>query len=130
MHATPVQHRNMQVCYFVNSGSEANDLALLMARVYSGNMDVVALRNAYHGVSLGTMPTCGHNTWRHDIGTAHILHALNPDPYRGPFGQDSTAYARDLEDLVRCEHADCGWNLPLHACLRPHALQGAVRAPG
>ena len=72
-----------QVCYFVNSGSEANDLALLMARVYSGNKDVVTLRNGYHGVSLGTMGACGHATWRHDLGTAGFLHAVNPDPYRG-----------------------------------------------
>ncbi|MGH8101517.1 MAG: aminotransferase class III-fold pyridoxal phosphate-dependent enzyme, partial [Chthoniobacterales bacterium] len=38
---------NLTVCYFVNSGSEANDLALLMARAYTGNYDVIALRNAY-----------------------------------------------------------------------------------
>ena len=40
---------DLKVCYFVNSGSEANDLALLMARLYTGNYDVIALRNAYHG---------------------------------------------------------------------------------
>ncbi len=40
---------DLKVCYFVNSGSEANDLALLMARAYTGNYDVIALRNAYHG---------------------------------------------------------------------------------
>ena len=39
----------LKVCYFVNSGSEANDLALLMARAFTGNYDVIALRNAYHG---------------------------------------------------------------------------------
>ena len=39
----------LKVCYFVNSGSEANDLALLMARAYTGNYDMIALRNAYHG---------------------------------------------------------------------------------
>ena len=37
---------DLKVCYFVNSGSEANDLALLMARAYTGNYDVIALRNA------------------------------------------------------------------------------------
>ena len=36
---------DLKVCYFVNSGSEANDLALLMARAYTGNYDVIALRN-------------------------------------------------------------------------------------
>jgi 4-aminobutyrate aminotransferase-like enzyme len=90
-----------QVCYFVNSGSEANDLALLMARLYTGNKDIVALRNAYHGVSLGTMATCGHSTWRHDLGTAGVLHAMNPDGYRGAFGSDADAYAADMEDLIR-----------------------------
>src|SRR5205085_7246683 len=34
---------DLKVCYFVNSGSEANDLALLMARAYTGNYDVIAL---------------------------------------------------------------------------------------
>src|SRR2546430_11125602 len=36
---------DLKVCYFVNSGSEANDLALLMARAYTGNYDIIALRN-------------------------------------------------------------------------------------
>lgn len=90
------------MAYFVNSGSEANDLALLMARTYSGHKDVVCLRNAYHGVSLGTMATCGHSSWRHDVGTSGVLHTLNPDPYRGAFGGDTDAYARDVEDLIRC----------------------------
>ena len=37
---------HLKVCYFVNSGSEANDLALLMARLYTGNYDMIALRNS------------------------------------------------------------------------------------
>ena len=92
----------LQVAYFVNSGSEANDLALLMARAYTGHRDVVALRNGYHGVSAGTMPACGHSTWRHDVGAAGVLHAMNPDPYRGAFGGDANAYVDDLRDLVAC----------------------------
>lgn len=35
--------------YFVNSGSEANDLAMYMARLHSGNFDLWSFRNAYHG---------------------------------------------------------------------------------
>eukprot|EP00892_Ulva_mutabilis_P002333 jgi/Ulvmu1/120/UM001_0124.1 len=92
---------NLKVAYFVNSGSEANDLALLMARTYSGHKDIVCLRNAYHGVSLGTMATCGHSSWRHDVGTSGVLHALNPDPYRGAFGADTNAYAHDVKDLIQ-----------------------------
>ena len=38
-----------QVVYFVNSGSEANDMAMMMARAYTGHSDMICLRNAYHG---------------------------------------------------------------------------------
>src|SRR5438270_10704918 len=55
---------DLKVCYFVNSGSEANDLALLMARAYTGNYDVIALRNAYHGGNALTMALTSHRTWR------------------------------------------------------------------
>ena len=53
---------DLKVCYFVNSGSEANDLALLMARAYTGNYDVVALRNAYHGGNASGMAVTAHST--------------------------------------------------------------------
>ncbi|XP_023275109.1 ethanolamine-phosphate phospho-lyase-like, partial [Seriola lalandi dorsalis] len=39
----------LSVCYFVNSGSEANDLALRLAWQYSGHKDIITLENAYHG---------------------------------------------------------------------------------
>lgn len=48
----------------MNSGSEANDLALLMARVYTGNFEAIALQNAYHGTSAATMGLTGHSTWK------------------------------------------------------------------
>ena len=38
---------DLSVVYFVNSGSEANDLAHMMASLYTGNHDIVALRNCY-----------------------------------------------------------------------------------
>ena len=41
----------LDVTYFANSGSEANELAILMAREFTGNNDVIALRNGYHGGS-------------------------------------------------------------------------------
>ncbi|XP_041971066.1 alanine--glyoxylate aminotransferase 2-like isoform X2 [Aricia agestis] len=39
----------LSVCFFVNSGSEANDLALRLARIHTKNMDVITLDHAYHG---------------------------------------------------------------------------------
>ena len=96
----------LKVCYFVNSGSEANDLALLMARLYTGNYDVLALRNAYHGGVASTMGLTSHSSWKfnypHSMG---IHHAKNADPYRGPWGHDDpdagVKYAEEIKELIR-----------------------------
>ena len=50
----------LDVTYFVNSGSEANDLAVLMARAYTGHNDVIGVRNGYHGGSPSTMALTSH----------------------------------------------------------------------
>ncbi|KAJ6733501.1 hypothetical protein OIU74_005301 [Salix koriyanagi] len=71
---------NLKVVYFVNSGSEANELAMLMARLYSG---LTAL-----------------NTWKYSIPQGEIHHVINPDPYRGIFGSDPTGYAKDVQDHI------------------------------
>jgi 4-aminobutyrate aminotransferase-like enzyme len=54
----------VQVAYFVNSGSEANDMAMMIARLYSGNYDLLTLRNGYHGTSPSTMGLLSHSTWK------------------------------------------------------------------
>jgi len=102
---------DLNVCYFVNSGSEANDLALMIARLYTGNFDVVALRNAYHGGSASTMGLTAHRTWKYNYPHSFgVHHALNPDPYRGPWGWDDPdagrKYADDIKDLI--DHATPG----------------------
>lgn len=56
-----------QVVYFVNSGSEANDMAMMMARLYTGSFDIVALRNCYHGMSPATMGLTAHSTWKYNV---------------------------------------------------------------
>jgi len=96
---------NLSVCYFVNSGSEANELALLMARLYTGNFDVIALRNAYHGGSAATMGLTAHSTWKYNYPHSFgIHHAIAPDPYRGPWGRDDPQageqYAADVKNLI------------------------------
>jgi alanine-glyoxylate transaminase/(R)-3-amino-2-methylpropionate-pyruvate transaminase len=94
------------VTYFVNSGSEANDIAVLMARAYTGNFDVVALRNAYHGGSATPMAMTAHSTWKYNVAHSFgVHHAVLPDRYRGPYGYDDAKagekYARDVLDLIR-----------------------------
>lgn len=96
---------DLKVCYFVNSGSEANDLALLMARAYTGNYDVIALRNAYHGGNALTMGLTAHRTWKFNVPHSFgVHHAIAPDPYRGLWGRDDadagTKYAADVKNLI------------------------------
>ena len=96
---------DLKVCYFVNSGSEANDLALLMARAYTGNYDVIALRNAYHGGNALTMGLTAHRTWKFNVPHSFgVHHTIAPDPYRGLWGRDDVdagkKYAADVKNLI------------------------------
>ena len=96
---------DLKVCYFVNSGSEANDLALLMARVCTGNFDVVALRNAYHGGNSAGLSVTAHSTWKFNVAHSFgVHHAVAPDPYRGLYGRDDaeagSKFASDVKQLI------------------------------
>jgi alanine-glyoxylate transaminase / (R)-3-amino-2-methylpropionate-pyruvate transaminase len=96
----------LDVTYFVNSGSEANDLAVLLARLFTGNADVVALRNGYHGGSPSAMALNGISTWKFPISqSTPIHHAVCPDPYRSPFSGSPEAIASqsagEIRDLIR-----------------------------
>jgi alanine-glyoxylate transaminase/(R)-3-amino-2-methylpropionate-pyruvate transaminase len=97
---------DLKVVYLVNSGSEANDLALLMARASTGNYDLIALRNGYHGGSQSTMGLTSHHTWKFNVPHGFgVQHAVVPDLYRGPFGADDPdagrKYAEDVQSLIR-----------------------------
>jgi alanine-glyoxylate transaminase/(R)-3-amino-2-methylpropionate-pyruvate transaminase len=96
---------DLKVCYFVNSGSEANDLALLMARAYTGNYDVISLRNAYHGGNVAGLSVTAHSTWKFNVPHSFgVHHALAPDPYRGPYARDDVEagkkFASDVKQLI------------------------------
>jgi len=98
--------KGLDVTYFVTSGSEATELAVNMARAYSGHTDIIAQRNAYHGMSSTSAGLTSHHTWKRDIplGT-RIHHAICPDPYRSLFDgtPEEIAHksAEDIRDLIR-----------------------------
>ena len=97
---------DLKVCYFVNSGSEANDLAMLMARAYTGNYDLISLRNSYHGGSSGTMGATSHHTWKFNVPHSFgIHHAAMPDLYRGRWDRNDPEagknYAADVKEVIR-----------------------------
>ena len=73
---------NLSVCFFVNSGSEANELAIRLARAHSGGKDTIVLDEAYHGNTNGTIDISpykfnrkngvGKPDWVEQIGRAHV----------------------------------------------------------
>ncbi|CAI0423962.1 unnamed protein product [Linum tenue] len=91
---------NLKVAFFTNSGTEANELAMMMARLYTGCQDMISVRNSYHGNAAGTMGATGQRSWKFSVVQSGIHHVLNPDPYRGPFGSDGEKYAKDVQDIV------------------------------
>jgi 4-aminobutyrate aminotransferase-like enzyme len=91
--------------YFTNSGTEANETAVQIARVHTGNFEVVALRHGYSGRSALARGMTGLNTWRRGTLEVGIVHAINPYCYRCPFGLKypdcGIACARDVENVIQ-----------------------------
>ena len=96
----------LDVTYFTNSGSEANDLAVTMARLYTGHTDVIALRNGNHGGSPSSMGITALNMWKYPVPSGFgIHHAPSPDPYRSRYTgtpeEISSKSAADVRDIIR-----------------------------
>ncbi|XP_071785665.1 alanine--glyoxylate aminotransferase 2, mitochondrial-like [Asterias amurensis] len=78
---------NLKNVYFVNSGTEANDLAVTMARLHTGAYDIISLRNAYHGISPNLLGLTSLGNWLYNVPGGYGYHnVINPDPFRGPWG--------------------------------------------
>jgi 4-aminobutyrate aminotransferase-like enzyme len=99
---------NLKKSFFSNSGTEADETAIVLARLYTGRQEIIALRHSYHGRSMLAMSAAGHSTWRHG-GThvAGIKHAHAPYCYRCPFGATpehcGMRCATDVEELIQTE---------------------------
>ena len=91
--------------FFTNSGTEANETAILTARCYTGHSEIVALRHSYHGRSAMAMTLSGQGAWRLGPSQAGIVHAHNAYCYRCPFGLEypscDVRCAQDMEELIR-----------------------------
>ena len=96
----------LQKSFFTNSGTEANEAALLLARMAGPSYDVVALRHAYAGSSAVTKGVTAHAAWRKGgvIGVG-LAHAVNPYCYRCPlrlkYPDCGVACAQDVENLIQ-----------------------------
>ena len=90
------------VSHFTNSGAEAIDLAIMMARTYTGNRDIVAMQSGYHGPTFGGQSVTGISDFRHEVSLlGGVQFAVTPNRYRGPFGDDTGRYLESLEDTIK-----------------------------
>ncbi|MFC1561438.1 aspartate aminotransferase family protein [candidate division KSB1 bacterium] len=97
--------------FITNSGTEANETAILTAKMYTGYNEIVTLRHSYHGRSALVMTMAGHSNWK--IGGSHVpgvLYAHNAYCFRCPFKltypECDVQCAVDLEELIATE--SCG----------------------
>lgn len=89
------------VVHFTNSGAEAIDLALLMARSYTGNTDMLALRSSYHGATAGAQSVTGISGFRHNvIQLGGVSFVAEPNQYRGSFGEGVDPYLDDIDRAI------------------------------
>ena len=92
--------------FLSNSGTEADETAVLMARMFTGNHEVIALRYGYSGRSLMALAAAGQSGWR-QIGAQvpGFVHAVAPYCYRCPlkltYPSCEVACAKDVEELIQ-----------------------------
>jgi 4-aminobutyrate aminotransferase len=92
--------------FFANSGSEANDTALLLATSYRQSNQVLAIRNSYHGRSFTAIAITGNRSWSaSSLSPFQVTYVHGGYKYRSPFGhlpddEFTAACVADLEDLL------------------------------
>jgi 4-aminobutyrate aminotransferase-like enzyme len=91
--------------FFTNSGTEADETALMLARAATGNQAMIALRHAYSGRSMLAVTMTAHGAWHPHDYIAGVKHALAPYCYRCPlkltYPECGVACAQDIEELIR-----------------------------
>lgn len=99
---------SLAVCFFLNSASEANELALRLARAHTGGREMIVQGSAYHGHTTGLIDISpykhggpggrGAPSWVHTVPV--------PDLYRGPHRQDDPDAATKYADYLNriCDH--------------------------
>ena len=95
----------LQKCYFTNSGTEANETAVLAARMYTGNPIIITLRHAYSGRSMLAMSLSAQQPWRlGGVVDPYVKHVRNPYTFRAPASltpeQVVDLCVQDLEETI------------------------------
>jgi len=103
--ATLTPGKRLTKSFFSNSGTEANETAVQVARMHTGNLEILALRHGYSGRSSLARGLTGINTWRRATIEVGIVHVMNPYCYRCPLGMTypdcGVACANDIEQVIQ-----------------------------
>ncbi len=103
--ATLTPGKRLTKSFFSNSGTEANETAVQVARMHTGNLEILALRHGYSGRSSLARGLTGINTWRRATIEVGIVHVMNPYCYRCPLGMTypdcGVACAQDIEQVIQ-----------------------------
>ena len=96
---------NLKKVFFNASGTEADETAVMMAQLYTGNTEIIALRHGYSGRSLLAQSLTAHAPWRAlPTQVASVKHALAPYCYRCPlkmtYPDCGVACANDVKELI------------------------------
>lgn len=95
----------LQKSFFTNSGTEANETAILLAQMATGREEIIALRHCYSGRSMLAMALTAHSPYRLGVNLGIIKHAHSPYCYRCAFGRNypncDLECAKDVEELIK-----------------------------
>lgn len=91
--------------FFTSSGTEADETAIVLAKLYTGRHEIIALRHSYSGRGMYAISAMGHSTWRPVAPVmAGITHAPAPYCYRCPFGLSYPSCdlrcAEDMKEVI------------------------------
>ncbi|MDO6427000.1 aminotransferase class III-fold pyridoxal phosphate-dependent enzyme [Thalassotalea sp. 1_MG-2023] len=124
----------LSVCMFVNSGSEANELAFRLAKNYTGSTELLTVEGAYHG---NTNACINASPYKFDgpggEGAKDYVHkVMLPDPYRGKYqgntADSATAYAEDVQRAIN-ELAEHGKKPGMFICESLQGVAGQIIMP-
>ena len=97
---------NLQKSFFTNSGTEATEMAGVIAKNYTKRHEFISLRHAFHGRTLLSMTLTGQNLWRHSVPYVFgVNHAPAAYCYRCPMGLTYPACnmkcAYEVEEIIK-----------------------------
>ncbi len=102
---------DLSMSFFTNSGAEANENAIKLARLYTGRHKIIARYRSYHGATHGSISLTGDpRRWPNEPGMPGVVRMLDPYTYRCPAGHPDPCPvctgAPHFEELLEYEGAD------------------------